>query len=165
MSPLLPPDPQPYYTRQASDGTAQLLAALAPLTNLKKLDLTDILLEPVPTDGNGNGAPQPAGAAAAGATAAALSPRLAAVAAAIAAVSAAEAAAAEWVSHFSALTASSVLESLTLAYRSTEEGGDPLQPLPTGAIAAMFPPGRQLTALTGYQQSCGNGAVVTVNTE
>jgi hypothetical protein len=162
---LQPPNPQPYYTRQARNGTAQLLAALAPLTNLRKLDFTDILLEPVPTDGNGNGAPQPTGAAAAGATAGALSPRLAAVAAAIAAVSAAEAAAAARVSPFSSLTASSVLESLKLAYRSTEEGGDPVQPLPTGAVAAMFPPGRQLTALTGDQQSCGHGAVVTLGTE
>ena len=104
----------------------QLLAAHAPLANLKTLDFTDILLESVttaPTDGmNGIIAPQP------GATATAATDRL---------------------SPFSALTASSKLESLSLVYRTAEKGDDPVQPLPTGAVAAMLRPGRQLTALTG----------------
>lgn len=121
------PTPQPYDIREAKEGAAQLLAALAHLTNLRKLDLTNILLETLPTDGISNGAPQP------GATAAA--------------APAAEAAAIR-PSPFSALTASSVLESLVLAYRSVEVD-KPVQPLPTGAVAALLPPGRQLTALTG----------------
>jgi hypothetical protein len=129
--------PQAYDVR-VKEGAAQLLAALAPLTNLKRLNLTDILLEPLtlPPDGLQSTTILPFERSV---TLHRLNP-------------------------FSALTASSVLESLTLAYRSTEEGGDPLQPLPMGAVAAMFPPGRQLTALTGKQQSCGNGAVVTVGT-
>jgi hypothetical protein len=105
------------------EGAAHLLAALAPLTNLKRLDLTDILLEPltVPPDGLQSTTILP------------------------------------WKrsvtlhkqNPFSALTASSVLESLTLAYRSPGEGDDPVQPLPKGAVAALFPPDRKLTALTG----------------
>lgn len=101
----------------------QLLAALAPLANLKRLDLTDILLEPLtlPPDGLQSTTILP------------------------------------WKrsvtlhkqNPFSSLTASSVLESLTLAYRSPGEGDDPVQPLPQGAVAALFPPDRKLTALTG----------------
>lgn len=107
-----------YGDAEAKAGGAQLLAALAQLTNLKKLELIHTLLNVVDS---GTGAPQPEGAAAA----ARLSP-------------------------FSALTASNQLESLTLAYTDTGEDSDsPIQPLPLGAAAQMFPPGRQLTALTG----------------
>ena len=50
---------------------------------------------------------------------------------------------------FTALTASTVLESLTLASRKPDENDVPVQPLPPGAVAVLFAPGRQLTALTG----------------
>lgn len=59
-------------------------------------------------------------------------------------------AAAQKLSPFSALTASSQLESLTLAHtKDAKEGDQPIQPLPQGAVSGMFPPGRQLNALTG----------------
>jgi hypothetical protein len=111
----------PAYTAQAraddaKAGGAQLLDALAHLTNLKKLDLTNIMLNNVD---NSSGASQPEGAAA------------------------------DQLSPFSALTASSQLESLTLAYTDTNQGDKPIQPLPQGAVAGMFPAGRQLNALTG----------------
>jgi hypothetical protein len=124
------------YDVQEKEGAVLLLAALAPLTNLKKLDLTDILLEPltVPHDGFIDS----------------IAPRF---------WIAAPAAEVRLNYPFSALTASSVLESLTLAYRSPGYGDDPVQPLPMGAVAAMFPPGRQLTALTGdgLRTLCGMG--------
>jgi hypothetical protein len=99
---------------RAQAGGVQLLAALEHLTSLRKLDLTNIMLQSVATP------PEPE-----------------------------DVAPADQLAPFTALTASSVLESLTLAYRKPDEDDVPVQPLPAGAVAVLFPPGRQLTALTG----------------
>jgi hypothetical protein len=103
-------------TLNAKTAGVQLLTALAQLMNLRKLNLTNIMLNDV---GDYSGAVQPDGV---------VPGRL---------------------SPFSALTASSHLESLVLAYTDTHKGDRPIQPLPQGAVAVMFPPGRQLNALTG----------------
>jgi hypothetical protein len=124
--------PQAYDVR-VKEGAAQLLAALAPLTNLKRLNLTDILLEPLTL---------PPG----GLHSTTILPWK-------------RSATLHRQNPFSALTASSVLESLTLAYRSPGEGDDPVQPLPIGAVAALFPPDRKLTALTGDRGVLCKGGV------
>lgn len=68
-------------------------------------------------------------------------------------------------SPFSALTVSSQLESLTLAYRGTDDflPSFLIQPFAQGAAVWMFPRGRQLTALTGaYRHAYTTGERVGV---
>jgi hypothetical protein len=118
-SPVCPAQPND----DSAAFSAHLLAAVAQLTNLKQLNLTNITLDSVDS---GDSGPQPGDAAA------------------------------HELSHFSALTSCSQLESLTLAYkkqRMRDEEADyyppAIQPFPRGAAVHLFPPGRQLTALTG----------------
>lgn len=121
----LPAQEEELTTEEAPAGATQLLDTLAQLTNLKQLDLTGVCLDALKiVYGGWSGLlySDPESEAAAAAAAARLAP-------------------------FSALTASSQLESLTLAYRS-RDADNLRQPLPALAAAVMSQPGRQLTALT-----------------